>query len=670
MIERKVRRKKADTTKILIGLIAVLAVLLAVAICVAVSITPEETRPTAGAQQTDPTKDTSAPIGLTMVNPAQTEFLWLEKTVVFTGVSDPAESLLIGGVEVPRNADGSFLYEVELELGMNEITVSHKGTELHHRIEHRYAVESFFPEEAAEYKSGDTIELGIRVRKGSTVKVQLGDKTVDMEKQQPQPEDKTDEFELYVGTYDLPSENAKDLKLGKAVFTVTYDGTEETYTSGELICKKSADVLGSDPSVTPDYGDYIDVGSGYIVEIVTYSAETFDGDTRDDYSDPRNNYLPEGTVDYGLSEQVYDNSGKISYRLLRCGYRIYTQRRNYPDSSGKVQQVQVVKCYKGTLPDHNEIGFASMAVSGSHTVLTLDCLWKAPFYFDLKPQTYNDPGARDFKVSSLTAEYVEITFCYATEFKGTVQIPEDNPLFKSAELKQNDSDCTLRLYLKKTGGFYGWDSYYNEQGQLCFQFLNPTPAEAGDNAYGADLSGIRVMIDVGHGGVDGGSPATDANGNTVEEADINLDLALQLKKELESMGATVIMNRTDDSNLAVDQRIQFLKDQKPDYCIAIHHNSYAALDSVNGCDVMYFGPNSQKAADAVYQQIKASGVYKKTMLKWNVYFVARETVCPVVLVECGYMTNPEDLAGALDPNVAQQKAKDMAQGVADYFLNQ
>ena len=666
MIQRKTRHRRiTGATKVLVGLIAILAVLLVAAICIAVSLDPQNADPIQSTgTQDEPSKDTAAPIGLIIESPLVRELLWMEKTLRFTGMSDPNESLTVNGSEVSRNADGSFSYEAALTVGMNEIVFSHKGETVRYGIEHRYAVESYFPDKAAEYNSGQTIELEISVRKGSTVKVQLGDKTIAMEKMQPQPENQTAEFELYVGTYRLPADNAKDLDMGKAVFTVTYDGTEEIYESGTILCKKSADVLSSDPSVTPDYGDYIDVGSGYIVQIVTYSAETFDGNTRDDYSDPRNNYLPEGTLDYGLSEQVYDTSGKMAYRLLRCGYRIYTQRKNYPDAN----KVQVVECYKGTLPDHNEVGFASMRVEGSHTVLTLNTMWKAPFYFDLKPQTYNDPGARDFKISALTAEYVEITFCYATKFEGTVDISADNPLFRSATLTQNEADCTLRLYLKEKGGFYGWDSYYNDQDQLCFQFLNPTPAKTADNAYGADLTGIRVMIDVGHGGVDGGSPATTADGKTVEEADLNLNLAKVLQKELESMGATVIMNRTDDSNLTVDQRIQFVKNQAPDLCIAVHHNSYKPLASVNGCDVMYFSPNSQLAADAVYQQIKTSGVYNKTMLKWNVYYVARESVCPVVLVECGYMTNPEDLAGALDPNVVQQKAKDMAQGVANYFL--
>ncbi len=669
MIEQESRRLKLDKTKCLIGLVVVLAVILAAVVAATILLMPQPAEPTQPTQQqTEPvqqtettTVPTAAPKELTLTAPAETEFLWMERTLTFSGDSDPNACLTINGEEIPRSDNGSFSYEFQLQFGLNEITVCHGKTQLQYKVEHRYTTKSVSPDKQMTYKSGETVNFEIVVRKGSVVTAKLGSTGITMEKQT-----EAEGFETYTGTYKLPSDNAKNINLGAATFTVTCDSVEETYTSGEIICKKNEQLQSTNPNVTPAYGDYIDVGSGYIVEIIEPSAETFDGKTRYDYSDPRNNYLPEGTVDYGLSDKVYDKTGNLSYRLLRCGYRVYTKRKNYPGADN----VEVVKCYKGSLPDHNEVGISSVAVEGSHTMLVFDTMWKAPFYFDLKPVEYNDPGARDFKVVGVTAKYVEITFCYATKFEGTVEIPADNPLFKSAELKQNEKDCTLRLYLKETGGFYGWDCYYNENDQLCFLFLNPTPAAKAENAYGADLTGLRIMIDVGHGGLDGGTYAKDANGKRVDEADLNLELAFLLQKELESMGATVIMNRTDDTSLTVVQRIQALKDAKPDYCIAIHHNSFSELSSVHGCGVMYFTPQSKAAAEAVYEQIKSSNVYRKTYLHWNPYYVARESVCPVVLVECGYMTNPEDLAGALDSATVQQKAKDMAQGIADYFLKQ
>ncbi len=647
-------------TQLLIAAVAALAVILVVAVSVAISLSGG-----ASADTTPPTTLPAPMLPLAVAQPQEQSFTHYEKTLTFSGTADPRGMLTVNGTPVTPAEDGSFTYTFTLKRGTNEILLSYEGEERLYTVEHCYDTQWVMPQEDVQCDGGSTLSVQVAAREGSTVQATLNGETVTLAVTQEQLYgDAAPGFAVYVGALPIPAATGEDQELGAVSFAVTCQGETYTYTGCKVTCKKKEQADPPTPTVKPLEGSYLDVGTGYIVEIVAPSADTFYGTTRDDYSDPRNNYLPEGTVDYASTKLVYDTTGKISYRLLRCGYRVYVQRKNYPETS----PLQVVKCYEGTLPDHNEMGFGSMAVEGKHTVLTLDTLWKAPFYLDLLPQTYNDPDKRDYTVSSLTAEYVEITFCYTTQFNGTVQIPSDNPLFHSAQLTQNKADCTLRLYLKNKGVFYGWDSYYNDQNQLCFRFLNPVKAQLAPNIYGADLSGIRIMLDVGHGGADGGT-AAQYNGQTVSEAERNLAIANALREELESMGATVIMNRTGNTNLTVDKRILFLKEQTPDLCIALHHNSYAADSAVGGGEVIYFTPHSQKAAKALYEQVKAGGVYNKTRLKSGIYYMARETVCPVVLVECGYMSNPKELAGCMDAATVAQKARDMARGIANYFLN-
>ena len=422
--------------------------------------------------------------------------------------------------------------------------------------------------------------------------------------------------------------------------------------------------------VTPSGGDYVHVGSGYIAEVIQVNVESFDGNTYDDYSRPTNNYLPEGTVDYCAKDLVYGSGMK--YVLLRSGHRVYYDKKVYPHASEPyARMVAEVKQYAGTLPDHNEIGVVSLETVGRHTVLTLDTLWKAPFYFETNQSGYANPKGgsdRDYAVSSNNATYVEITFCYATEFEGTVSIPADHPLFKSAEIIQNESDYTLRLHLRKKGALYGWHAYYNDQDQLCFQFLNPAKVTAAENKYGADLTGTTIMIDVGHGGVDGGTVAKDANGKKWDEAELNLSLANALKAELESIGATVIMNRTDDARIDVNTRQKDLLEKAPDICIAVHQNSNDTK-SVRGFDAFYYTPWSQMLAKNIYSYTNDTGIYPKNRVRWSAnYFMCRQTLCPVVLTENGFMSNADDLAAMLDPLQLESKATAIAHGVADYFL--
>lgn len=683
-MEKRRPMKQADLTKILIILIAVLAVILVAVICIALdSGTPQNTEPgttttapsgTTGGTEEPPTSGTTAYVGLTVQAESDLQKGTIEEKVGFSGTSDPNADVMVNGKPVAREEDGSFRCEVQLALGENEITFSHKGETQTFTVERRYVVEFFTPAGEQDYNSGATIRFLVSARKGSTVTVRLNGQTINMkEAESQQGTGIAKGFALLVGEYKLPGTNTSDLDLGIAEFTAVCDGVTETYTSGKLRCLKTTEILASDPSVTPATGGYINVGSGYIVEVIAYTAETFNGKTTDDFSHPTNNYLPTGTVDYCPTTIV--QKGNLTYVVLRSGQRVYLQKKD--TITGKI--MSVVDRYTGKLPDHNEIGVSSMTDTGKHLILTLDTLWKAPFYFDLEPQNYYYPDGgsnRNYSVTACTAEYVDIRFCYATKFSGTVELPENNPLFASAEVINNGPDHTLRLRLKKTGAFYGWDSFYNENDQLCFRFLKPAVATEAENAYGADLTGVSVMIDVGHGGRDGGATLRDANGvdlkdangDYIDEAAQNLKLALKLKAELESIGATVILNREDDSLVLVDERLQMLKSEAPDLCLCIHHNAIGGHPEVNGLITYYYTPFSQAAAKEIYETNEGSTVYKSNDLNWHYYYTARQTACPVVLMENGYTTSPHDVSHMLNDESVQIKVKAMAQGIANYFL--
>lgn len=655
------RRKRQQSQQGLLILIGILAVLLIAVVIVALTMDPgpHVQGPTIPSTPTI----TTGPIviqDLTVTAPEQTQFICMEPQVEFQGIADSRETLTINGTNVNIAADGRFSHTVVLTRGNNTVTICYQGKTHIYQVEHRYVVESFTPAGDTDYGCGATIRLSVSARAGSTVSATLNGKTITMTEAVDQMGSGISAgFVLYTGTYKLPNTNSSALDLGCVEFTASCNGITETYSSGTITCAARGEVLASDPSVTPNYGEYIDVGSGYIVEIINNSAETFLS-TTGDKSLPILSYLPKGTVDYGSAANISANSQLVQ---LRCGRQVYLQPvRNYPPAGNKTN---VVDCYQGTLPDHNELAVAALQQNYDYTVLVLDTMWKAPFLLDLLPQRYASPGLYEYSISSFTAEYVEITFCYATVFEGTVEIPADNPLFSHAELKQQESDCVLRLYLKKAGHFYGWDAYYNDDDQLCLRFINPKKiSKTSSNSYGVDLTGVRILLDVGHGGIDGGAQPT---GCDLDEAALNLQLAMKLKAELESMGVTVIMNRTTDISISVQERLRFLKEQAPDLCIALHQNS-GDNPSYNGGWVCYYTPFSLNAANHILRETAGTGIYNKTLLNWNKYFVARETVCPVVLMENGFMSNSAEYAKMKDEATQLAKVQAMARGIASYFL--
>ncbi len=582
-----------------------------------------------------------------LVFTSKTNYTTNDSFAVITGTSDPAQPLKMNGAEVTRNSDGSFALEVNLAIGDNRFTFEHKGKTSVCKIHYHYVViKAYYPYQKQSLESGSAFSAVVLARSGSTVTATFNGETISL-KPAPMQEETADGFINYSSSFKLPSGNDRELNLGKVKFTASYNNITEVKSSPDIICKEDMTVA----------------GKSYIAEVIAHAAETFNGSTVDDLSSPLNSYLPKGTVDYCASGITYDAKSDNHYYNLRCGYRVYVDKRNAPDKG----KVAVTKRYRGDLPDHNEITVKSFETVGKHTVLTLGTLWKAPFQVDVSPQSYQNPADQNYLISSATYQYVDILFFYATVFEGDIIIPADNKVFSWVQVfNNNNGSHTLRLHLKNPGQFYGWECDYDQNGQLCFYFLNPVNTTAANNKYGTDLTGATILIDAGHGGVDGGAPGR--NPSVHPEAERNLLLANKLKAELESIGATVIMTRSGNNSLSADERCRILRQAKPDYAIAIHHNSSASL-SPHGFGAYHFGPYSSKAASYVYNHTAASGIYRKTTFEWHYFYLARMTTCPVVLTENGFISNQVDYNGIASDGVNTAKAQAITKGIVEYFAN-
>lgn len=579
---------------------------------------------------------------LVISNPQKQSVTVTVPQITFSGSSDPEFSLTIDGAEVERTPEGNFAFDKPLNVGENSFTFEHKGEKKTYKINYRYVIiDDVYPGAKVSYDAGTTFVVTAHARHNASVTATFNGETITLKKAQSANVSATpEEFVNFSGEFTLPTGNENNINLGSVTFKATVDGKTDTFKSGAITCKRDT-IL-----------DY----QTYIAEVVAFAAETFNGDSTDDMSRPTNSYLPKGTVDYCNTRAVVA-SGKTYYQL-RYGKRVYAEKNDVPNGT-----VTVTKRYVGTLPDHNELAVNSFTQEGRHTVLTLSSNWKAPFTVELKNQSYTNPAKQDYTITNTTYEYLEIEFCYATVFGGEITISPDNPIFSSAEVTTDNQNTVLRLYLKEKGKFYGWDSEYDANGNLVFSFLHPAKVSYADNEYRTDLTGVKVFIDVGHGGRDVG-----ASGNGLQEAERNLFLAKKIKAELESIGAIVRMTREDNSAVSADTRCRMLKDFKPDFCIAVHHDS-STSSSANGHGTFYSTPFSYDAAVLINNRVAQSGIYNKIwQLRWHYYYTARMTICPVVLTENGFMSNAFDCSNHISSDEKNTlKAKAITQGIVDYF---
>ncbi len=180
-----------------------------------------------------------------------------------------------------------------------------------------------------------------------------------------------------------------------------------------------------------------------------------------------------------------------------------------------------------------------------------------------------------------------------------------------------------------------------------------------------------VVIDAGHGGFDPGK----VGDGDVYEKDINLAIAKKLQSYFEQSGATVIMTRTDDNALDgtknddMRARKDTINGAKGDILISIHQNSYETSD-VRGAQVFYYSSEESEALatniqDEFNREINASNTKNQT--ENDTYYLLKETNIPAVIVESGFLSNPEESKLLSTEEYQDKVAWSIYVGTINYF---
>lgn len=189
-----------------------------------------------------------------------------------------------------------------------------------------------------------------------------------------------------------------------------------------------------------------------------------------------------------------------------------------------------------------------------------------------------------------------------------------------------------------------------------------------------------VVIDAGHGGKDPGKVGVDGS----LEKDINLQIALKLQKFLQMQDVDAILTRDSDVGLydenASNKKVQDMKNRvalieecQPVLTVSIHQNSYHE-EYVHGAQVFYYaGSEKSKELAERIQQVMALELDRDNARKAKAndsYYLLKKTSSPVVIVECGFLSNYEE-AQKLSSEPYQEKiAWAIHLAVMQYLNNQ
>ena len=190
-------------------------------------------------------------------------------------------------------------------------------------------------------------------------------------------------------------------------------------------------------------------------------------------------------------------------------------------------------------------------------------------------------------------------------------------------------------------------------------------------------SRFTLVIDPGHGGVDGGAIAESGT----KESDINLAIALKTEALAHFFGIDTVMTRTTDTDNSGDgeysehdnlvRRAELANSTDNAVLISIHQNKFPSA-VVSGAEVMYSDNDDSKALGLITQDNLVS------LLDTSNRRVARPAPkellltssvnCPTILVECGFMSNPQE-AQKLASDAYQLKIAAILAGSYVQYLN-
>ncbi len=172
---------------------------------------------------------------------------------------------------------------------------------------------------------------------------------------------------------------------------------------------------------------------------------------------------------------------------------------------------------------------------------------------------------------------------------------------------------------------------------------------------------LTVVVDAGHGGQD---PGTIGYGN-LQEKDINLAVAHKVAALLQQRGIGVILTRSQDRFIELEERAAIANQHNADLFVSIHSDS-APNRSVEGFTVYVArgaSSDSRQAAQAIQRSMSGTGSDNHGVREAD-YRVLVNTTCPAVLVELGYLSNATD-ARRLQDNGFQSR---LAQAITDGIL--
>jgi N-acetylmuramoyl-L-alanine amidase len=190
----------------------------------------------------------------------------------------------------------------------------------------------------------------------------------------------------------------------------------------------------------------------------------------------------------------------------------------------------------------------------------------------------------------------------------------------------------------------------------CATGRAPTEVETKDTSK----SFATVVVDAGHGGKDNGAYRRFGGAEKIA----TLDVAERVSRKLRESHLKVVMTRTSDVFISLDERVAIENAQTNSIFVSIHFND-SRQRGIHGFETYYHSPNSSELAQRI--QAKLMTIPNSTNRGVHVanFRVLRKAKYPAVLVECGFLSNRLEGGEARDSDYRDQLANQIAEAIVE-----
>lgn len=612
----------------------------------------------------------------------------------FVGASDPSKGLTINGSPVRKNGQGFFAHVVPLKRGVNTFVVSASDKSCPDKTLHVVRPEIVAPkqtsgveilEETIEPKAdtgasvGDLIILKARATPGGTMTVKIDSRTItlspapDVRQSRKRKTSSSKKNSSVTNRKKNSKSEANPVKVSSPATANVNDGLAHAY--GKVFQSLPADsedlyvgfykIQPTDRfnsskikfTLTKDSDTVTGTAPGAVTVLTQpHLVQTLHDDTIIRVSPDKARLTP---LPQGVRLMVDGWQGDNLRVLYGTGQHVYVKSEDVAREKGSIGA--------SGAPAKGFVSTINIARSTYGDAVVVPLSQRLPFHIE---QSMN-PNKLVVKIYGATSDTDYASQQYSKAFEegedapqaGSVSRNVNEPGMIDGVTWRQVSDDVYELTVKVRGNRqWGFVGTYQDN-KLTIHLKNPAPVKS---TADRPLAGLSICVDPGHG-----SPAPGSTGcSGATEAQVNLAIALRLRKLLEAEGARVIMTRTTDVDLDLYDRCNIARNNNVDILLSVHNNALPdGRDpwKEHGSSTYWYHPQSTELARVLKDSLVNELGFPDIGARYQNLALTRASNQLSVLCEIGFMINPDEYAQLIRPDVQDRIAQALSAGLKRYF---